>query len=124
MPPLIGGGSRAPALHSAAPARSLLSAPLHPFRAPPPPASPPALPAQGQVSAKPAKYDGIEGANARRLKALGEAEVWAVACAAKGGSISPYAAGAHIASEESLECGTCRSSRTHGTRKTRSGDRQ
>ena len=82
VPPLTGGGGHA-------------VAPTHPNQNPPHPANgqPPATPPSAAPPAptKPAapKYDGPECANARRLRALGhpkEAESWALACTAKGGT--------------------------------------
>jgi tRNA A-37 threonylcarbamoyl transferase component Bud32 len=55
----------------------------------PPVAPPPVVPAPAQPAPMPPKYDGPECLTARRLRALGhpkEAENWAAACAAKGGT--------------------------------------
>ena len=70
-----------PAPATAAPSTGPAPVPSAPFLPPSPPS--PTL-------TKPGKYEGAECANARRLKALGhvkEAEVWAVACLAKGGTL-------------------------------------
>lgn len=90
VPPLTGGGSHGIA-HPAVPARPLpppgTGAPSLTVTAVP---SAPAPAPPSPTSSKPGKYDGPECANARRLKALGhvkEAEVWAVACVAKGGAL-------------------------------------
>jgi eukaryotic-like serine/threonine-protein kinase len=85
VPPLTGGGGHAaphvsPPHTTPAPSAPALSA--GPAPGPTPAPGPAPVP-------KPPKYDGPECATARRLRALGhpkEAETWALACIAKGGS--------------------------------------
>ncbi|HZU82131.1 MAG TPA: serine/threonine-protein kinase [Polyangiaceae bacterium] len=85
VPPLSGGAAPHPAPHApphVAPGTS-------PAPTSPNPPSLPTMPAPPPPAPRPAKYDGPECERARRLRALGhprEAESWALACTAKGGT--------------------------------------
>jgi serine/threonine-protein kinase len=90
VPPLVGGRShtvpRPAAPHSSA-APGAIGQVQGPVPSPPPGPSPPA---PSPPTPKPPKYDGPECQTARRLTALGharEAESWASACVAKGGTV-------------------------------------
>jgi tRNA A-37 threonylcarbamoyl transferase component Bud32 len=87
VPPLNGGGPAprpAPQPHgNPNPGPAPGPTPPHPNPTPPAPTTPPTPP--------PARYDGPECSKARTLKALGhprEAQTWALACIAKGGSVN------------------------------------
>ena len=88
VPPLNGGGPSPrpapPHTNPSPPGPGPGPAPPHTGPSPTPPPTPPPAPTPA-----PAKYDGPECQKARTLKALGhpkEAQTWALACIAKGGS--------------------------------------
>jgi serine/threonine-protein kinase len=85
IPPLSGAAGVHPQPHGG-PASNPSPGPAHSAATPPATAAPPALP---PAVTPPPKYDGPECQRARTLKSIGrpkEAQTWALACLAKGGT--------------------------------------